>query len=49
MKYDINYLHEHFDLEQLEEDFGLNGLDHIKGLSVEELEEDYSDYKKEKE
>ena len=43
----IDYLHEHFDLEQLEEDFGLNGLDYIKSLSVEELEEDYSDYKKE--
>jgi hypothetical protein len=43
----IDYLHEHFDLEQLEEDFGLNGLDYIKSLSVDELEEDYSDYKKE--
>jgi len=45
--YNINYLHDNFNLELIEEDFGLNGLDYAKGLSIEELDEEFEDYKKE--
>jgi hypothetical protein len=44
--YNINYLHDNFNLELIEEDFGLNGLDYVKGLSIEELDEEFEDYKK---
>ena len=43
----INYLYDNFDLELIEEDFGVNGLDYVKGLSIEELDEEFVNYKKE--
>ena len=45
--YDLNYLYNNFDLNLIEEDFGCNGLDYVKGLSVEELNEEFEGYKKE--
>lgn len=46
--YDVNYLYDNFDVEQIREDFGENGYDHAKELSIEELEEQFGDYKLEK-
>lgn len=42
----MDYLNKHFNVELLEEDYGINGLDYIKTLTVEELEEEFGDYKK---
>ncbi len=42
----MDYLYKHFNVELLEEDYGINGLDYIKTLTVEELEEEFGDYKK---
>lgn len=39
------YLYYNFDIESLVKDFGPIGLDFIKTLTVEELENYYSDYK----
>jgi hypothetical protein len=44
--YDLNYLYENFDLELIEEDYGLNGLDYVKGLCVSDLDEEFGEYKK---
>ena len=43
--YDLNYLYNNFDLDLIEEDFGCNGLDYVKGLSVDELNEEFGDFK----
>ena len=43
----MDYLYKHYNVELLEEDYGINGLDYIKTLTIEELDEEYSDYKRE--
>jgi len=43
---DMDFLNKHYNVELLEEDYGINGLDYIKTLTVEELEEEFGDYKK---
>ena len=43
----VDYLYDNFDLELIEEDFGVNGLDYVKGLSIKELDEEFEDYKRE--
>jgi hypothetical protein len=45
--YDSNYLYNNFDLDLIEEDFGCNGLDYVKGLCIRDLDEEFADYKKE--
>jgi len=45
--YDSNYLNNNFDLDLIEEDFGCNGLDYVKGLCIRDLDEEFEDYKKE--
>ena len=42
----MDFLNKHYNVELLEEDYGINGLDYIKTLTVEELEDEFGDYKK---
>lgn len=41
----VDYLHDHFDVDGIMEDFGLNGWDYIKSLSKEEIDEEFEDYR----
>ncbi len=41
----VDYLHDHFDVDSIMEDFGLNGWDYIKSLSIEEIDEEFEDYR----
>ncbi len=43
---DMDFLNKHYNVELLEEDYGINGLDYIKTLTIEELEDEFGDYKK---
>ena len=45
--YDLNYLYNNFDLDLIQEDFGCNGLDYVKGLCIRDLDIEFEGYKKE--
>lgn len=41
----VDYLYDHFNVDSIMEDFGLNGWDYIKSLSKEEIDEEFDDYR----